>query len=105
MSAPGYAQYHAYQAKYSIPPDYQGISLNCFKLEVEQKDIVTLEESATVYKDADIMEEATMKSNLEFKKYQLESPTKLPTEEIVEATSASPDDELLRLALSIFMFR
>jgi Reverse transcriptase (RNA-dependent DNA polymerase)/GAG-pre-integrase domain len=95
FSATGFQQYNAFAVN-TLTDFIQEDGFCCFKLKIQDKDTIIINEKGTVYEDARQQVDEPTKVNIQFKQVALLSDEGIPSVERDEATTASPEDELLR---------
>jgi hypothetical protein len=96
-TAPGFAKYRAYSSKTKeLFRNDSSHGINAFRVKVKQKDEIIVEEGEVIYEPSDRQEDGLIQANLGFKKVELSELVSATDEELKEASSATPEDELLR---------
>jgi hypothetical protein len=95
FTVPGYKPYLAYAA---ITNDLfaEPTLVKAFRLEVQDKDEVLLEEGDIVYKSTERDDNNLIQANFDFKKVQVTPQIPITETEAIEATTMSAEDELLQ---------
>jgi GAG-pre-integrase domain len=100
-SSPGYRTYNAYATR-TVDDFPEPQLITCMRIEIQQTDEVLIdsdtdEVDGVPYEPAERMTDGTSKANICYKPKQLfvDNPTITPTEQR-EATTSTPEDELLR---------
>jgi hypothetical protein len=94
----GYTKYMAYVAKtMEVFPDVSNHKLIiCNKLEVQKHDELIIEEGDVVYEESDCQDDGLIKANINFHKMEIGKFDVVDKEELLEATTMTPEDKLLR---------
>jgi hypothetical protein len=98
-TAPGFSNYMAYATKtVNLFPEsvHHPNTIVCHKMEIRKPEEIIVEEGEIVYEQSDRQEDGLILANVSFKKAELTATDSQPEVERLEATTLSPEDELLR---------